>query len=106
MYHNQCAPFPCPIPWPSPQVSMQYNLCNEPWFKYTMCGIADRGLKHSQWTSARLSHDVLYVETHRCVPYALCPGRGARLFREGICSGAQPLPEAAGCTRLSQGLRR
>ena len=47
------------------QVTMQYNLCNEPWLKYSMGGVADRGLKHSQWTSARLNVDVLYVETHR-----------------------------------------
>ena len=45
---------------------MQYNLCNEPWLKYSMGGVADRGLKRSQWTSARLNDDVLYVETHTC----------------------------------------
>ena len=48
---------------------MQYNLCNEPWLKFSIGTIADRGLKASQWTGSRLSSDVLYVETHRwCSP--------------------------------------
>ena len=45
---------------------MQYNLCNEPWLKYAIGAVADRGLKANHWTSARLSSDVLFVETHRC----------------------------------------
>ena len=49
------------------QVTMQYNLCNEPWLKFSIGTVADRGLKASQWTAARLSSDVLYVETHRWV---------------------------------------
>ena len=44
---------------------MQYSLCNEPWLKYTMGVIADRGLRPSQWTSARLLTEVLFLETHR-----------------------------------------
>jgi len=44
---------------------MQYNLCNEPWLKFSIGTVADRGLKASQWTGSRLSSDVLYVETHR-----------------------------------------
>lgn len=47
------------------QVTVQYNLCNEPWVKYSMAGVADRGLAPSLWTSARLHHNVLYLETHR-----------------------------------------
>lgn len=47
---------------------MQYNLCNEPWLKYSMQVIADRGLKPSQLTSARLHKEVLYLETARCCP--------------------------------------
>lgn len=43
---------------------MQYNLCNEPWLKYTMTAVSDRGLKPSQWTAARLHSEVLYLETH------------------------------------------
>ena len=52
---------------------MQYNLCNEPWLKYSMQVIADRGLKPSQLTSARLHEEVLYLETTRypCSP-VLC----------------------------------
>ena len=48
------------------QVTLCYNLCNEPWLKYHIGWVADRGLKPSQWTSARLSHDVLYLETRTC----------------------------------------
>ncbi|XP_073389172.1 uncharacterized protein [Physcomitrium patens] len=46
------------------EVTIQYNLCNEPWAKYCMNNVADRGLKKSQYTSARLKKgEVLYVET-------------------------------------------
>ena len=47
------------------QVTVQYNLCNEPWVKYSMAGVSDRGLAPSLWTSARLHHHVLYLETHK-----------------------------------------
>lgn len=47
------------------EVTIQYNLCNEPWLKYSMAAVADRGLKASQWTSARLRTEVLYLETHK-----------------------------------------
>eukprot|EP00249_Psilotum_nudum_P017173 c26193_g1_i1 orf=586-1716(-) len=48
------------------EVTIQYNLCNEPWMKYSMSIVADKGLKKSQYTSARLKKgEVLYVETHR-----------------------------------------
>ena len=40
------------------EVTIQYNLCNEPWLKFSMAAVADRGLRHSQWTSGRL---------HRCL---------------------------------------
>ena len=46
----------------------QYNLCNEPWLKYTLSAIADRGLKRSQWTSSRMLDEVLFLETARCGP--------------------------------------
>ena len=36
------------------EVTIQYNLCNEPWLKYSMAAVADRGLRPAQWTSARL----------------------------------------------------
>ncbi|GAX79723.1 hypothetical protein CEUSTIGMA_g7164.t1 [Chlamydomonas eustigma] len=45
------------------EVSIQYNLCNEPWLKYTLSAIADGGLKRNQWTSARLQDEVLFLET-------------------------------------------
>ncbi|CAI5465830.1 unnamed protein product [Closterium sp. Yama58-4] len=46
------------------EVTLQYNLCNEPWLKYSMAIIADHGLKRPQYTSARLKRaEVLYLET-------------------------------------------
>lgn len=47
------------------EVSVQFNLCNEPWLKYSLAAIADKGMKPSQLTSARLLTSVLFVETHR-----------------------------------------
>lgn len=44
---------------------MLYNLVNEPWLKYSSMAIADRGLKSSHWTAARLRGEVLYLETAR-----------------------------------------
>ncbi len=44
-------------------MSIQYNLCNEPWLKYTLSAIADRGLKRTHWTSSRLLDEVLLLET-------------------------------------------
>lgn len=44
-------------------VSVQFNLCNEPWLKYTLAAVADKGLKASQLTSSRLLDQVLFVET-------------------------------------------
>ena len=47
------------------EVTVQFNMCNEPWSKYSMQGVADRGLKPAQLTSARLHREVLFVETYR-----------------------------------------
>jgi hypothetical protein len=47
------------------EVTLQYSLCHEPWTKYTVAAVADRGLKRAQWTSARLRTEVLYLETQR-----------------------------------------
>lgn len=47
------------------EVSVQYSLSNEPWFKYSVAAMADRGLKPSMWTSARLNSEVLFLETHK-----------------------------------------
>lgn len=46
------------------EVTLQYSLCHEPWTKYAVAAVADRGLKRAQWTSARLRREVLYLETH------------------------------------------
>lgn len=47
------------------EMTLIYNLSNEPWPKYNMAAIADRGLKPSQWTSARFQNQVLLMETAR-----------------------------------------
>ncbi|KAI5444877.1 hypothetical protein KIW84_013232 [Lathyrus oleraceus] len=54
------------------EVTIQYNLCNEPWIKYSISIVADRGLKKPLYTSARLKKgEVLYLETHSR-RYELC----------------------------------
>ncbi|XVF33797.1 hypothetical protein REPUB_Repub18cG0002000 [Reevesia pubescens] len=54
------------------EVTIQYNLCNEPWIKYSISIVADKGLKKPLFTSARLKKgEVLYLETHLC-RYELC----------------------------------
>ena len=41
---------------------MQYNLCNEPWLKYGLSLVTDRGLDPKLWTSYRLRSEVLFLE--------------------------------------------
>ncbi|KAK2977701.1 hypothetical protein RJ640_026841 [Escallonia rubra] len=54
------------------EVTIQYNLCNEPWTKYSISAVADKGLKKPLYTSARLKKgEVLYLESHSC-RYELC----------------------------------
>ncbi|XP_061369463.1 uncharacterized protein LOC133312306 [Gastrolobium bilobum] len=54
------------------EVTIQYNLCNEPWIKYGINIVADKGLKKPLYTSARLKKgEVLYLETHLS-RYELC----------------------------------
>ena len=36
------------------EVTLQYNLCNEPWLKYVTSAVSDQGLEPSEWTSARM----------------------------------------------------
>ncbi|EEE67156.1 hypothetical protein OsJ_24225 [Oryza sativa Japonica Group] len=62
------------------EVTIQYNLCNEPWLKYSISIVADKGLKKSLYTSARLKKgEVIYLETHYN-RYELCfSGEKARL---------------------------
>ncbi|KAF8067216.1 rxt3 [Scenedesmus sp. PABB004] len=50
---------------PVTEVTVLYNLCHEPWLKYSMSSVADRGLKSSHWTSSRLREEVIYMETSR-----------------------------------------
>ncbi|OVA11202.1 Histone deacetylation protein Rxt3 [Macleaya cordata] len=54
------------------EVTIQYNHCNEPWIKYSISIVADKGLKKPLYTSARLKKgEVLYLETHTN-RYELC----------------------------------
>ena len=46
------------------EVTVQYNLCNEPWLKYGAAAVADRGFKRSEWTAARLRRESLFLESH------------------------------------------
>jgi len=55
------------------EMTVVYNITNEPWPKYNMSAIADRGLKPSQWTSARFQTQVLLVETARYTCSSSCP---------------------------------
>jgi len=49
---------------------VQYNLANEPCFKYNLSLLCDRGVEQSDWTSYRLRSSVLYLET-RNIRYEL-----------------------------------
>mmetsp|Transcript_25976 Transcript_25976/g.56618 ORF Transcript_25976/g.56618 Transcript_25976/m.56618 type:complete len:354 (-) Transcript_25976:777-1838(-) len=81
----------------SQEVSIQFNLCNEPWLKYTLSAISDKGLKASQWTCARLHEEVLFLETHT-ERFQICftteatdeTGRPKDLFMLARCKA--PLP--------------
>jgi hypothetical protein len=74
-----------------------YNLVNEPWLKYSMAGIADQGLRSSQWTSARLRSQTLYLETATeryelsYLPPANDEARGQDLYQLARCKAALPL---------------
>ncbi|KAM0877224.1 hypothetical protein ACQ4PT_035632 [Festuca glaucescens] len=47
------------------EVTIGFNLCNEPWLKYSISIVADKGFKKSLYTSARLKKgEVIYLETH------------------------------------------
>ncbi|XP_022841572.1 uncharacterized protein LOC111365339 [Olea europaea var. sylvestris] len=54
------------------EVTIQFNLCMEPWLKYSISAVADKGLKKPLFTSSRLKKgEVLYLETHSR-RYELC----------------------------------
>ncbi|KAI7731255.1 hypothetical protein M8C21_027302 [Ambrosia artemisiifolia] len=64
------------------EVTLQYNLCNEPWIKYSISAIADKGLKKPLFTSARLKKgEVLYLESPR-QRFELC-FNGEKLVKAG-----------------------
>ncbi|KAG2499895.1 hypothetical protein HYH03_002183 [Edaphochlamys debaryana] len=80
----------------SQEVSIQFNLCNEPWLKYTLSAIADKGLKHSGWTSARLRSEVLFLETtteryQLCCVSASDDPKGKDLFTFAKCEAPLPI---------------
>ncbi|KAF5751751.1 zinc finger CCCH domain-containing protein 13 isoform X1 [Tripterygium wilfordii] len=67
------------------EVTIQYNLCNEPWIKYSISVVADKGLKKPLYTSARLKKgEVLYLETHSC-RYELC-FTGEKMVKSALAS--------------------
>ncbi|XWS10659.1 hypothetical protein CRYUN_Cryun38cG0016000 [Craigia yunnanensis] len=69
------------------EVTIQYNLCNEPWIKYSINIVADKGLKKPLYTSARLKKgEVLYLETHSC-RYELCFS-GEKMVKATVASQA------------------
>ncbi|PPD95947.1 hypothetical protein GOBAR_DD07036 [Gossypium barbadense] len=69
------------------EVTIQYNLCNEPWIKYSISIVADKGLKKPLYTSARLKKgEVLYLETHSC-RYELC-FTGEKMVKATVASQA------------------
>ena len=45
------------------EITVQYNLCNEPWLKYALSLVTDRGLDPKLWTSYRLRSEVLFLES-------------------------------------------
>jgi len=47
----------------SSEVTLLYSLSNEPWLKYSVAAVADRGLKRAAWTSARMRREALFLET-------------------------------------------
>ncbi|XP_014513739.1 uncharacterized protein LOC106772092 isoform X1 [Vigna radiata var. radiata] len=69
------------------EVTIQYNLCNEPWIKYSISIVADKGLKRPLYTSARLKKgEVLYLETH--------------LSRYELCFAGEKMVKATPATQL------
>ncbi|KAL6784638.1 CPL1 [Auxenochlorella protothecoides x Auxenochlorella symbiontica] len=46
------------------EVTVVFNLANEPWLKYSAAAVADRGLRPHEWTSARMRTATLYLESH------------------------------------------
>lgn len=53
-----------------PDVTIMFNLSNEPCLKYGLSLIGDRGMNQTQWTSWRLKDEVIYFE-HQMKRYEL-----------------------------------
>ncbi|KAK1367195.1 Histone deacetylation protein Rxt3 [Heracleum sosnowskyi] len=71
------------------EVTIQYNLCNEPWTKYSISAVADKGMKKPLYTSARLKKgEVLYLESHSC-RYELCFS-GEKIVKTATAALANP----------------
>lgn len=71
------------------EVTVVFNLVNEPWPKYNAMAVADRGLKPHEWTSARLRSSVLYLESHS-ERFELARLEGKELFRFSKCKRILP----------------
>ncbi len=69
------------------EVTLQYNLCNEPWLKYVMASVADQGLAPSKRTSARLHGEVIYAES-QTARYELSLTGQKELEGPGVGAGA------------------
>lgn len=75
------------------EVTIQYNLCNEPWMKYSIALVADQGFKRSLWTCARLRRDVLYLETsHKRYELSCVQGKEGVEDRFKWAASKKPLP--------------
>lgn len=49
-----------------PNVTVVFNLSNEPCLKYSLNTVADKGFEDNTLTSYRLLTEVMFVETHNC----------------------------------------
>jgi len=74
------------------EVTVVFNLVNEPWAKYTLAAVCDRGLKRHDRTSARLQSNVLYLEsyTDRYEVSRVGVVDGVEHFRFARCKRALP----------------
>lgn len=93
---------------PVSEVTVLYSLCNEPWLKYCMAAIADRGLRPGYWTSARLRDEALYLETAKerfelsCTPASGAGGGGSEGGAGAGGDGAAAAAAAAGQQQQQQ----
>lgn len=84
------------------EVTIQYNLCNEPWIKYSISIVADKGLKKPLYTSARLKKgEVLYLETHSC-RYELC-FTGEKMVKAAQLHGTEEMEKSHNHQHSSNG---